>query len=223
MEDNRTTVVFNLDRNLSKYGQRSQNILLQASLKNKSLSVRIQDSETMSSRSKSFSACMPRSSEIVSSHSKSSSVCMPRSSENVSSRFNDNRHFVMRQSFSTEGVAQPTAGEDLQSNSKTVLMKKISNDSNGSRNYSVFSSCDSCDSGFKGSEYSNSCSDELEKCKVVKINLQQDYLEVLKNLRETDLSEKDAEGAETEIVFHKVPAEAVERMRRLTNELNQRR
>ena len=159
MEDNRTTVVFNLDRNLSKYGQRSQNILLQASLKNKSLSVRIQDSETMSSRSKSFSACMPRSSEIVSSHS----------------------------------------------------------------NYSVFSSCDSCDSGFKGSEYSNSCSDELEKCKVVKINLQQDYLEVLKNLRETDLSEKNAEGAETEIVFHKVPAEAVERMRRLTNELNQRR
>ena len=195
MEDNRTTVVFNLDRNLSKSGQRSQNILLQASLKNKSLSVRIEGSENASIRNKSLSV-----------------------SENISSEIDGNRNFGIRQSrsFSEKGAAQPSTDEHIQCNFKTDLMQTSSDDSCGSSSYSVFSnSCDSSDS--------NSCSDELEKCKVVKINLQQDYLEVLKNLRETDLSEKNAEGAETEIVFHKVPAEAVERMRRLTNELNQRR
>ena len=46
----------------------------------------------------------------------------------------------------------------------------------------------------------------------------QAYLEILQNYQESATCETCDEETKTEIIFHKVPLEAVERIRRLTNE-----
>ena len=229
MEDNRTTVVFNRRRTLSKCGQRSQDILLRASLKNKSLSVTVLDSKKGLSvdekRSVRLSISNPGVLGTQTSKSEEEflhSLCMSDSMSSTSS-LECSKPSVSRtssQNSSIDDKAKVLKANLDQMQKLTFEMDLVSSDLKNIH----------CSFNIDGKVLNKL--DDLNN--LAQTNIQhstsnirhasqayQEYLEILQNFQESATCETRDEETKTEIIFHKVPIEAVERMRRLTNELNQ--